>query len=68
MDAIPVISARANRIQLCDYDKYLYKECHLVECFFNEIKWFRCSFSRFDKLDRCYLSLIAFVAVLIWLR
>jgi transposase len=52
MGAIPVISARHNRTQPHDDDRHLYKERHLVECFFNKIKWFRRIFSRFDKLDR----------------
>jgi transposase len=68
MGAIPVIPARKNRTQPRDYDQHLYKERHLVECFFNKIKWFRRIFSRFDKLDRCYLGFLSFVAVLIWLR
>lgn len=68
MGAIPVIPARKNRTQPRDYDKHLYKERHLVECFFNKIKWFRRIFSRFDKLDRNYLGFLSFVATLIWLR
>jgi transposase len=32
------------------YDTWLYRERHLVECFFNKIKHFRRIFSRFDKL------------------
>ena len=68
LGAIPVIPARKNRTQPRDYDKHLYKERHLVECFFNKIKWFRRIFSRFDKLDRCYFGFLSFVATLIWLR
>ncbi len=33
-----------------DYDRWWYRERHLVECFFNKIKHFRRVFSRFDKL------------------
>lgn len=51
-----------------DYDTYLYRERHLVECFINKIKHFRRIFSRFEKLDRSYLGFLNFVAVLIWLR
>jgi len=68
IEAIPVIPARKNRTQLRDYDHHLYKERHLVECFFNKIKWFRRIFSRFDKLDRTYFGFLSFVASLIWLR
>jgi transposase len=33
-----VIPPRKNRKNLREYDKHLYKERHLVECFFNKIK------------------------------
>lgn len=51
-----------------DYDKWLYRERHLVECFINKIKHFRHIFSRFDKLAQRYLGFLHFVSVLIWLR
>ena len=53
---------------LREYDKWLYRERHLVECFINKIKHFRRIFSRFEKLDISYLSFLQFVGVLIWLR
>lgn len=53
---------------LREYDKWLYRERHLVECFMNKIKHFRRIFSRFEKLDRSYLGFLHFVSVLIWLR
>ncbi len=51
-----------------DYDEWLYRERHLVECFINKIKHFRRVFSRFDKLDRSFLGFLHFVGTLIWLR
>jgi transposase len=66
--ATPVIPPRKHRTQARDYDKHLYKARHLVECFFNKLKWFRRIFSRFDKLDRSYWGFLSFVATLIWLR
>ncbi len=53
---------------LRNYDKWLYRERHLVECFINKIKHFRRIFSRFEKLDRSYLGFLNFVSALIWLR
>jgi transposase len=53
---------------LREYDEWLYRERHLVECFINKIKHFRRIFSRFEKLDISYLSFLQFVGVLIWLR
>ena len=40
------------------YDKCLYRERHLVECFINKIKHFRRVFSRFDKLAGRYLGFL----------
>ena len=51
-----------------DYDRWLYRERHLVECFINKIKQFRRIFTRYEKLDHAYLGFIQFVSVLIWLR
>jgi transposase len=49
------------------YDTWLYRERHLVECFINKIKHFRRVFSRFDKLAPRYLGFLQFVSALIWL-
>jgi len=65
---IPVIPPRANRTEARDYDKHLYRERHLVECFINKIKHYRRIFSRFDKLAKRYLGFLSFVGALIWLR
>jgi len=53
---------------LREYDEWLYRERHLVECFINKIKHFRRIFSRFEKLDRSYLGFLHFVSALICLR
>lgn len=68
MGAIPVIPARKNRTEARYYDPHIYKERHLIECFFNKIKWYRRIFSRFDKLASRFLGFLSFVASLIWLR
>ena len=66
--ATPVIPPRSNRKVQREYDKDVYKERHLVECFINKIKHFRHVFSRFDKLARNYLSFVFLASALIWLR
>jgi len=66
--AIPVIPPKANRKSPHYYDAHLYRERHLVECFINKIKHYRRIFSRFEKLDGCYLGFLCFVGTLIWLR
>ena len=68
MDAQAVIPPKSNRNDPADYDKELYKERHLVECFIGKLKHFRRIFSRFDKLARNYLSFLHFASALIWLR
>jgi transposase len=66
--AQPVIPSSARRNQPRDYDKHIYRERHLVECFINKIKHYRRIFSRFDKLASRYLGFLNFVGALIWLR
>lgn len=68
VEAIPVIPPRSNRTEPLDYDKYLYKARHVVECFFNQIKWRRRLFSRFEKLDNRYLGFLFFASTLIWIK
>jgi transposase len=64
----PVIPSRSNRINPRHCDWFLYKERHLIECFFSKIKHYRRVFSRFEKLARNYMGFIRFVSALIWLR
>jgi transposase len=61
----PVIPARKNRQQPRDIDENLYKERHLIECFFGYLKQYRRVFSRFDKTALAFLQ---FVSTFIWLR
>ena len=65
---VPVVPSRSNARNPRSYDKHLYKERHLVECFFSKIKYFRHVFSRFDKTAQAFLGFLNFVGVLIWLR
>lgn len=66
--AVPVIPPRANRKVIREYDRHIYKERHLVECFINKIKHYRRIFSRFEKLSSSYMGFLSFVGALIWLR
>ena len=68
LDMIPVIPPRSNRKEPAGYDRHLYRERHLVECFINKMKHYRRVFSRFEKLDTRYLGFLHFTAALIWLR
>jgi transposase len=64
----PVIPPRSNRKVQRDVDYYLYKERHLIECFFSKVKQFRRIFSRFDKTAVAYMGFLAFASAIIWLR
>lgn len=64
----PVIPSRSNAKNPANYDKHIYKERHVIECFFSKIKHFRRIASRFDKKLANFSSFLAFVSVLVWLR
>ena len=64
----PVIPPRGNRTEARTCDWFVYKERHLIECFFNKIKHYRRIFSRYEKRARNYMGFLRFVAALIWLR
>jgi transposase len=68
LGAEPVIPSRRNRKQPRAYDRHLYRERHLIECFINKFKHYRRLFTRFDKLDERFMGFLRFVAALIWLR
>jgi len=64
---IPVIPPKANRKEPREYDKHIYKERCLVECFIGKLKQFRRVFSRFEKWAKNYMHFVRFAAALIWL-
>jgi transposase len=61
--AIAVIPSKANRLVQRDTDWWLYKERHLVECFFQKIKWFRRVATRYDKSDDAFLGFVYLAAI-----
>jgi transposase len=63
-----VIPPKKNRLVQREYDRHLYRERHLIECFINKIKHYRRVFSRFEKLSKNYLGFLSFVSALVWLR
>ena len=63
-----IIPPRSNRLNPRVYDRHLYKERHLVECFFNKIKHYRRIFSRFEKTAHHFMAFLHLVAFLIWTR
>ena len=63
-----VIPPRSNRINQRDYDKHLYKERHLVECFFQKLKVYRAITTRYEKLSDTFYTLILIASCLLWLK
>lgn len=63
-----VIPPRSNRTEPRTVDWFVYKERHLIECFFNKIKHYRRIFSRYEKTARNYMGMLRLVSTLIWLR
>ena len=57
------ILPRENSTEPWDVDWALYKERHLVECFFCKLKLYRRIATRFDKLAKSFL---AFVSLLLF--
>ena len=49
-------------------DWHTYKERHLVECFFQKLKWFRRVFTRYDKLDASFLAFVHIAAIVILVK
>ena len=49
-------------------DWHTYTERHLVECFFQKLKWFRRIFTRYDKLDDSFLAFVYLAAIVILLK
>lgn len=63
-----VIPPKKNRKEQREYDRHLYRERHLIECFIGKIKQYRRVFSRFEKLSKNYMGFLSFVSALVWLR
>ncbi len=66
--SVPVIPRKRNsKIGNADIDWGLYKYRHLVENLFARIKHFRALSTRFDKLKRNYVSVVAMACAFLWL-
>ena len=63
-----VIPPKANRKQLRDYDKHLYKERTKEEWFINLIKQFRRVATRYEKTGRNFLAFVHVASIMVLLR
>ena len=63
-----VVPPKSNRLEQRWFDQHLYKERHLVECFFAKLKAFRRISTRYEKLAINYRTIVLIAACLIWLQ
>jgi transposase len=61
---VPVVPPKSNRKEPWAYDKELYKRRNEIERFFLRIKRFRKVFTRYDKLDTSYTTVVNFAMYL----
>lgn len=61
------IPPKDNAYEPWPVDYYTYKERHLVERFFQKIKWFRRVFTRYDKLDDSFLTFVLIASIVVLL-
>lgn len=67
-DAAYTIPPKSDAREPWPVDWHTYKERHLVECFFQKLKWFRRVFTRYDKLDDSFLAFVYIGAICILLK
>lgn len=63
-----VIPPKQNIKEPWDVDWCLYKERHLVECFFNKLKQFRRVATRYDKLATSFLAFVYVASISLLLK
>ena len=67
-DAVFTIPPKSDVNEPWSVDWHTYKERHLIECFFQKLKWFRRVFTRYDKLDASFLAFVQVAAIAILLK
>ena len=62
------IPPKSNTVRpwLCDW--HIYKDRHVIECFFQKLKWFRRIATSYDKRDDVFLAGIFLASALILLK
>jgi transposase len=68
LGATPNIPSRETNKAQRECDWWLYKERHLVECFWQKIKQFRRVATRYDKLAKTFLGFVYLASVLVLLK
>ena len=68
LGAKPQIKQNPTRSETLEIDWMLYKERHLVECFFNKLKRFRRIALRCEKTLPAFMGFVYLACAMIWLR
>ena len=63
-----VVPPKSNRLIQREFDRHIYKERHLVECFFAKIKAFRRISMRYEKLAVNFRAMVLIASCMVWLR
>ena len=63
-----VVPPKSNRLEQRAFDRHLYKERHLVECFFAKLKAFRRISTRYEKLAVTFRTLVLIASCLVWMQ
>ena len=67
-EAEHVIPPKSNRLYQRKCDWWLYKERHLVECFFNKLQHFRRVATRYDKRADSFFAFVLLASISILLK
>ncbi|MGX4585328.1 transposase [Paenibacillus chitinolyticus] len=65
--ATSVIPSKKNRRKPRKWDKEIYKERHLIECFFNKVKNYHRLATRYDKLACTFRAFLTLASIMVWL-
>ena len=63
-----IVPPKSNRLEQREFDRHIYKERHLVECFFAKIKVFRRVSTRYEKLAVTFRAMVLIASCLVWLQ
>lgn len=66
-DAQCVIPSKVNRKVKIEYDRHLYKERHVVECYFGKLKRYRRVATPYDKKDQDFFGFVWLASINIML-
>ena len=63
-----MIPSNKSRSEPIPHDRHLYKERHVVECFFAKLKQFRRVATRYEKTAANFLAMVHLACAMVWLR